>query len=295
MNNDYGSLSLQASSGSESDAVKRPCLRVPRRKTKARTKLSPLLENACSPISKDSSAQLHPSPLTTALVTTPTPEREHVAVSLSYQQPPLNISSAPLGSSISQPNPPPPPHPTFIGNSLLAASVSRNIPLGQKLLSTATSPITLTRPFPTAASAIIPFSTTQIAQTHQNLFLQQQQNALSRLQASIAYNPLVSVCSNSALQGYGSIIPNTTAGIQGYFPFVSLVAPPNPASYLSYNNPYTTDAHVMSMNSSYNNSRGRGNCSRVVLDESRRDSKHMRSVPPWFIFSNNRSEKVSVL
>lgn len=78
--------------------------------------------------------------------------------------------------------------------------------------------------------------------------------------------------------------------MSGYLPLVGLVAPP-PASYLSYSNPYMTDAaHMLTMNSSRDASLpGNG---QVLVGGERRDSRHMKSVPPWFIFSNNRSEKV---
>ena len=71
---------IQTSSGSESDVpVKRPKKTIVppsqhhhrQKRSKARTKLSPLLENACSPIAKTDNHQ--PSPLaTTQLITTPT-------------------------------------------------------------------------------------------------------------------------------------------------------------------------------------------------------------------------------
>ena len=324
---------LQSSSGSESEGVKKPCLHAAtshRRKSKARTKLSPLLENACSPISKDPSTQHQPSPLTTALATTPT------SGDVTTPTTDLDISTAQPSSSSSAPHlatptsnahlhaPPPPPQQqqqAFLGSGLLAAGgvgvAPPNTP-SQKFLSAAAVAATpITRPF-SAVSALLPLPTTQLPpppQGHQNLLIQQ--NPLSRLQASFPYNPqLVSAtmcAATSPLQRYANtIIPST---IHSYFPLVGLVAPPpanvvapppshhrhphhhHPAaSYLSYSNPYSTsEPHLLPMNSSYDGSgRGYGGSRSVSMDESRRDSKQMRSVPPWFIFSNNRSEKVSL-
>ena len=162
--------------------------------------------------------------------------------------------------------------------------------LGHNIFPSSTSPsvAAINRPFP-AASAFLPLNATQITQPHHNLLLQQ--NPLSRLQNPFTYNPLV--CSNPAFQGY-----RAPGGMSGYLPVVGLMPPPtnHPASYLSYNGPYSPDTQLVSINASYDSS-GRSN-SRMVVDESARDnsirdhSRHMTSVPPWFIFSNNRSEKV---
>lgn len=172
--------------------------------------------------------------------------------------------------------PPPPPPQAFIGSGMVGTH------LGHNLFPSSTSVAAINRPFP-AASAFLPLNATQITQPHHNLLLQQ--NHLSRLQNPFTYNPLV--CSNPALQGYHA------APMSGYLPIVGLMAPPtNPASYLSYNGPYSPDTQLVSINASYDSS-GRSN-SRMVVDESARDNsiRHMTSVPPWFIFSNNRSEKV---
>lgn len=296
---------LQASTGSESDTTKRPRLSGPRhKKSKARTKLSPLLENACSPISKDSGPLHHPSPLTTALATTPTrgvseahhhhhhhqvsaPNTSHLRVGLAATTSHLVMTPSALPhQALPISSCPPHPGPTYIrGGGFPAAAKQGSTSLGQKLLNAATaSPITLNRHFP-ASSALLPLPPTQIPQPRQNLLLQAHHNPL-RLQSPFAYNPLAAACSNS-FSAHNSI---TAGGIQGYFPFVSLVAPPtNPAAYLS---PYPPDTHFVSMNSSGGDASGR-NCSQLVFDEGRRDAKQMKSVPPWFIFSNNRSEKVS--
>ncbi len=323
---------MQHSSGSDSDGViKRPCLHPPSshhlKNSKARTKLSPLLENACSPISKDSSGQQHhPSPLTTALSTTPVKTLAVVSTASSHQdhthhhthqQALPRLSSAtptvtaplpyPSSTSLSLPPPHTHPHPAFIGSGgLLAAGMAaRNSSLGQQLMSTATPTISLARPFP-AVSAFLPQMTQPHAILHQN-------PQLPHLQGAFPYNPLVS--STAPLRGYGGIIPQTTP----YFPFVGLMAPPPPppTSYLSYaaSTPYlhqqhhhapppSSDRHhhaphhhVVAMNnSSYDSSSASLSHSRMVLDDSsRRDNKQLQSVPPWFIFSNNRSEKVGLL
>lgn len=280
----------QVSSSSESDAVKRPCFRAPHhrsRKSKARTKLSPLLENACSPISRDTVP--YPSPLAVTLVTTPT---RNVAADFSRPQhlavPATTSSCSGMAAVVSVPRPSPVPPPLgFLGsNGLLAAGVARGVPSisNQKLLSPpAPSPMVLNRPFP-AVSTFLPLSTTQFTQPHQNLLIQ---NPLTRLQTPFPYNPLVPVCNSSALQGYASIIPNTAGGIPpSYLPLVGLMAPP--PNYLSYSNPYISDTHIVAMSSSGSDTSGQA-CGQG--EEGTR--RHMGSVPPWFIFSNNRSEKVS--
>lgn len=272
---------LSQASGSESEAVKRPCFRAHHsRKSKARTKLSPLLENACSPISKDSVVQ--PSPLAVTLGTTPT---QDAAATVSRPQhlpvPPATISSVPAVLPVSMPRPSPvaPPPPLgFLGSgSLLAA--------GQKLLS---PPAVLNRPFP-AVSAFLPFSTAPFTTQPQNMLLQQ--NPFGRLQTPFPYTSLVPACNNSALQGY-SIIPNTAGGMS--LPLVGLMAPPpnHPASYLSYSNPYMSDSHLAMSGGSFSDS---SSCRNVGVGDGnarKEAARHMGSVPPWFIFSNNRSEKV---
>ena len=188
--------------------------------------------------------------------------------------------------------------PTFSG-TIGGASFS------QRLLLSSTTPISLNPSFSAAATpSTVPISLPPTAhisqQTRQNLLLQQ--NALSQLQPPFAYNPLVSMCNTSALCGYGNIVPSTAGTIPGaYLPFMNLVAPtpPNTATYLPYSSYPPSMHHLMAFNKNSceieSSSSGRSSSSQVSIDEEKRDKKQLQSVPPWFIFSNNRSEKVSLL
>ena len=179
--------------------------------------------------------------------------------------------------------------PVQISKATPTSYTAGNFPLAPKQLSpTSIQPITLSRSFPPPATRFLALSSPQVTQAHQSLL--QQQSVLSQLQASLPFNPLASMCNAPALQGYTNMVSNTPA-FPGYFPLVSGLMPPPPAgTYLQYN-PYSPKLMTFGSSSGGGSSTDSSGRSTNSLDEG---GKQIQSVPPWFIFSNNRSEKVTV-
>lgn len=315
------------------------------KKSKARTKLSPLLENACSPISKESTPHRQPSPLTTGTSMATTPTRDNMSLGGTCQQ-------SVAGTSAPPPPPPPPPPvaapiavPPVVALPMSTATMTtttgaRLQPISHHpaLNRTTTVGLTLANPAlnqqllavahaPTAAAAAValkfppnllslpaqmPHHPPPPRPPHGHFLLAQPQQSCAfpppahpQLQAAAAAaplsyynsnNPLVSA-SSPVLQGY-SMVP--TAGTPpGYYPIVNFIPSRNP--YIPYcspeSYPHHHHHHTQHMMSPHDTSAGRltAIAANATLSEEGRqqEKKKLKSVPPWFIFSNNRSEKVS--
>ena len=297
---------LQYSSGSECEAIKRPCLPTPtqkppplqqqsRKKSKARTKLSPLLENSYSPIFKDGHL---PSPLTTALATTPTRGLpygmiSHAATSILPQlSSQMATLSSPSAHTVSQPPrsflAPPTTRPT----SLFGASAIGRGPGGalwgaQSLLSTSSpNPMLQYTPFQGVSGLLNPSKERLHIPTHRPPQTMVGSISLSQLHpSSLTFNPLATACSTQALRGFNSssVITATNITNPNYMPYVMTTPtqPLPPPSYLYA--PYTSHTPMVTLDRSSEQQRLSSSVEKNAL----------QSVPPWFIFStNNRSEKV---
>ena len=295
------SLSVQASSGKEFEAFKRQCLPTPtqkhQRKSKARTKLSPLLENSYSPIFKDTSHL--PSPLTTALATTPMMGVPFNVISQASTSPlvplPQPVHSTSHTSFSQSSLPPvmlPPHHAPLLGPRVLASTAvsgTGSLVRAQPLLggSTSTTIPHPSLPYNFPAGLLKQQQLQQVSTPHALQTQLLRPLSIPQLHpTSLPFNPLVPGCNTQPLQGYNNnnVICNAVPP-PGYLPLVSLVTTPTTLvptpttlmptpSYLYA--PYTNNTQMM------------------PLERSVEGKTTLQSVPPWFIFSNNRSEKVKM-
>lgn len=256
------------------------------------------MENSYSPIFKDTSHLPSPSPLTTAVTTTPTRGVSfnvipQASTSLSYRPPLLpshssahSSSSFPTTSQSSLPFVPPiPPRPTTLfGARVLASTIGggNGALVGSRPLLSGTNnphPVLHYNPFP-ATSGL--FKHSQQQQLHQ-VSTPQTLLSLSQLNpSSLPFNPLVSMCTTQPLQGYNANVMYNTPGAippPSYMPLVNLVTTPTPAMATPPSYMYN-----MQMMSPERNTEA-GMTGSVEM-------KALQSVPPWFIFSSNRSDKV---
>lgn len=305
----------QSSSGSECEVIKKPRLPTPThkqqhrqscKKSKARTKLSPLLENSYSPIFKDPSHLPNPSPLTTALATTPTRGVSFNMIpqtsALPHPPPPpshgtTHTSSFLTTAQSSLPLVPPIPRPTSLFEARVLASTiggGTGSLIGRQPLLSGSSPTNPTlhyNSFPAVSGLLKTSQQQQQQQFHQVSTPHASQTLLGPISISqlhhstLPFNPLVPACSTQALQGYNNanMIYNTPGVIPppGYMPLV-MTTPTQAMGTPNYL--YTQYGHGMQTMPLDRNTE-----QRII---SSMEKKTLQSVPPWFIFSNNRSEKV---
>lgn len=287
--------SNESSSGSESEhPVKRPHPsshsppKKKRKKSKARTKLSPLLENACSPILK---ADHIPSPLTQSRSTTPTrPPQSHAphsGTSLEVMEA-STTTSRPLQIMQNIPH-----------SSLSAVTPGVALPMNERLgnpflkPSSLSMPLNFSQPQPTC---IIPqFPTRNLVYPMNPVF--------SATSSVLGPTPLQQPILSPTHQYPRSILsPTLTLPQQSnpylsmpfYLPhtnsfggsgFVQLQVMPNipirnTQSFIAHGNSFVSGVQGNSLNSSH----GMSSSSFVTRDEK------LKSVPPRFIFSNMRPE-----
>lgn len=291
------------SSGSECEAMKKPRLPTPtqkppqlqqqsRKKSKARTKLSPLLENSYSPIFKDGHL---PSPLTNALATTPTRGLPYSVISnpassMLSQLPSQMPTISPSVPTVSQPPRPFLAPPASRPTSLFGAGTIARAPGGpllgtQSLLSTS-SPTIQYSPFQGVSGLLNPSKDRLQISTQPPTQPMVGSISLSQLhQSSLTFNPLAAACGTQAIRGYNSTSAVTPSNITHptYVPLVMTTpTQPLPAPSCLYA-PYTSNTPIVTLDRTSEQQR---------LSSSV-EKKALQSVPPWFIFSNNRSEKVS--
>ena len=302
----------QYSSGSDTEAIKKPRLPTPtqkppqlqpqssHKKSKARTKLSPLLENSYSPIFKDGHL---PSPLTTALATTPTRGLSYGIISQApasiLPQVPAQASITPLPSSLPAVSQPPRPFlapPTSRPTTLFGANaMARGPPPGGPLLGTqallgvsSPNPTLQYHPFQAVPGLINPAAKDRLQlSAHQHTSAHPMLNSLSLAQlrpSSLAFSSLATAGVSQGVRAYNSSGIFTPANIApGYMPLVMTTpTQPLPAPSCMYA-PYTSNPQLVNLDKSTEERK---------LGGSAMDKKTLQSVPPWFIFSDNRSEKV---
>ena len=241
-----------------------------RRKTKARTKLSPLLENACSPIAKaDHTFQL--SPLVTSVTSTP-----WRAVSPPHTQAP-STSSAVIGQirpPITAESAQAPPISSYTqGNHthLAAANLLLSSPHHQQQ-----QPL---QPL----SGVIPMLHTS---THNHLFPQQ----------TTLINPTLSYPFNPIMSAFGGYVPmqnyNTTpVCLPGYLPGMSFYNPQVYTTQSMYPTNLNSSVNFVGNTSLVGTSYGKWNGSMSSSPQASSSQKsQLQSVPPWFIFSDKRAD-----
>ena len=281
-------LLLQASSGSDSEAPVKKLKTTPlahshvhkRRKSKARTKLSPLLENACSPIAKPDHTH-PPSPLVTTVTSTP---------SQSDMSPPHTQAPSTSGSVIGQLRPP------------ITAESAQPLPV-------VPAPNSTTH-FSTPHHSHLTKNFLSQAQQHQSQSWHPQQSmagVFPMLQSPIPNQTLLSPQStlvNPAALSY-PFSPIVTA-FGGFVPMQSYGAPPvcipGLLPGMSFYNPQTRAQSVYPTNLS-TSVNFVGNTSLVApkygkwsesmcssLQTNLNQRSQLQSVPPWFIFSDKRAD-----
>lgn len=310
---------MQYSSGSDGEAIKKPRVPTPShkpsqqlqqqsaKKSKARTKLSPLLENSYSPIFKEGHL---PSPLTTALATTPTRGMsfgmiapQPTAASVLPQQVSAQTVLGTLPSSLPTVSQPPraflPAAQTSRPTSLFGTSTigrgSGAPMLGPQTLLNVSSP---NHPLPYGAfqsvSGLINPSKDRIqlpppaAQPPQHSSHPMLNSiSLSQLHSnSLTFNPLATACvGTQGMRAYsnngrnGGVFSPANIVHPNYVPLmVNTPTQPLPAPNCLYA-PYTSNPVVQLEKAAEKTRLG------SVSDK-------IHSVPPRFIFANNRSEKV---
>ena len=250
-----------------------------RRKSKARTKLSPLLENACSPIAKTDHTH-QPSPLVTSTILSQT-----LSPSPHTQAP--STSSALIGqlrplmtADLAQPQAPPiaPPTPNY------SASISQ-----------------------LAANFMLSQGQQQLHQTN-SLQHQGVANAYSTLQNSAVptnqptlLHPALGYPFNPIVPTFGSFVPMqsyTTSPmcLPGFLPRMSYYNPqPCAAAQPMYPTNLGSNVSLMGNTSlvapKYGQWGGSSKCSSPHFAQSSPGRQsHLHSVPPWFIFSDKRAD-----
>ena len=242
-----------------------------RRKTKARTKLSPLLENACSPIAK-ADHTLQPSPLVTSVTSTPSratspPHTQAPSTSsavIGQLRPPMSAESAQAPPVMPTPSYTAqgvfPHHAHHLAGSLLHQQQSHCQPMtgGFPLLHTSAP----SQPMLSPQAALI--------------------------------NPALSYPFNPIMSAFGGFVP-----MQSYAPPVCL---PSFLPGMSFYNPQAQTQTMYPTNLS-TNVNFVGNTSLVapkygkwngsMCSSPQTSSSHrtqLQSVPPWFIFSDKRAD-----
>ena len=298
-------LSFQSSSSSESEhPVKRPhsstAISPPkkrRKKSKARTKLSPLLENACSPIPKADHA---PSPLTQTHSTTPTRPPQSHAPHSSTSVEPMDVPRAPISQPL---------HLTQNlprSNTFMVTTGSNSLPSNEQLRNPFLNPSSLnlglnfSQPQPTCViPQLFPNPAQNLAYPVNPLFAATppvigptpiQQPMLSpthQYPRPLLSPPLAIPQQNNPYLPMSFYLPHTNSYRGGGF--VQLQVMPSlplgtTQNFVPPSNSFVGSVHESSLNTSHNLS------SSSFL---RRDEK-LKSVPPRFIFSNMGPEgKVS--
>lgn len=279
--------SSQASSGSDSEVPLKKLKTTPlahshqhkRRKSKARTKLSPLLENACSPIAKADHTH-QPSPLVTSVTSTPSQ-----ALSPPHTQAPSTSNAIigqlrpPMTAELAQ-APPMMPAQHYTHSSSphhhhhqLAANI-----LLSRQQHLQCQPVA-------AGSSVFPMTHTTVP----NQTLLSPQTTLINPALGFPFNPLV--------PAFGGLVP-----MQSYAPPVCL---PGYLHGMPFYNPQVCTAQSMYPTNLSGNVNFVGNTSLVAPNYGKWDGamcpspqmsqrSHLQSVPPWFIFSDQRADsKVS--
>lgn len=256
-----------------------------RRKSKARTKLSPLLENACSPIAKADHTH-QPSPLVTS-VTSTMPSQ-----TLSFSPPPHtqapSTSNATIGqlrplmtAESAQPQAPPiaPPTPSYSASQLAANFV---LSQGQQQHHQVNA-----LQHQNIATAVYPMLQKTAAIPNQTTLLSPQ---------AALINPTLSYPFNSIVPAFGSFVPMqsyTTSpvclpgilpGISFYNPQVCTTQPMYPTNLSSSVNLMGNTPLVAPKYGKW----GGSMCSSPQASSSQQS--HLQSVPPWFIFSDKRAD-----
>ena len=292
-----------------------------RRKSKARTKLSPLLENACSPIEKGDHTY-QPSPLT--LSTTPTRPQAPLHV------PPVSANTGPVTYSVQ--NTSHSVYPMHLPNACQPSSIlstaMKSIGLNSQLF-TSNSQAGIARQHVSSPSGHYLSSslgqTFSLPQSHPQAMIPQFpprpvysnpqrnvsypmnsfQNPFQCLSPSYVQPPLnPSVCSSGLQQGLETTqympLPFYLPGNNPGGGFVQLQVMPNPQ--LSYNGIGNSNFAAPSSSTfgTFPGHSGNGQGHTLPLYGNNQNMSFVKSdgkiksVPPWFIFSNKRPEgKVS--
>ena len=266
---------LQASSGSDSEAPVKKLKTTPlahphqhkRRKTKARTKLSPLLENACSPIAKaDHSHQ--PSPLVTSVTSTPS----QAIMSPPHTQAPCTSSAVigqlrpPIAAESAQ------PPPVIPASNYTHVSSPHHTQLATNVLLSQQHQLPLHRQQPVGGV----FPMLHPSAPNQTTLLSPQSALINPAALSYPFNPIVTA--------FGGFVP-----MQSYATPPAVCLP----GFLPGMSFYNPQAQVCTAQSVYpsnlsTNVNFVGNTSLVAPKYSQQSQ--LQSVPPWFIFSDKRAD-----
>ena len=253
-----------------------------RRKSKARTKLSPLLENACSPIAKADHTH-QPSPLVTS-VTSTTPSLTLSSLPSHTQAPSTSNDTIgqlrpPMTAESAQPQAPPiaPPTPSYSASSI--PQLTANLVLSQEQQHQAN---TLQHH---SMATVYPMLQKTAAVPNQTTLLSPQATLL---------NPTLSYPFNPIVPAFGTFVPMqsyTTSPVclPGFLPGIS-----------SFYNPQTCTTQPVYPTNLSGNVNLMGNTSLVapkygkwggsMCSSPQACSSHLQSVPPWFIFSDKRAD-----
>ena len=290
----------QASSGSDSELPVKKLKTTPlahthqhkRRKSKARTKLSPLLENACSPIAKADHTH-QPSPLVTSVTSTPSrsispPHSQAPSTSnavIGQLRPPISAESA---------QPPAVTHPSSSSTSYNMQGISphhahlvTNIPHARSIHHPQQQ-----QPRPLSCQPV-PNVFSMLPTSPPN------PQSLLPMQTSLI-NPALGYPFNPMVTTFGGLIP-----MQGYAPPVCV---PSFLPGMPFYNPQAQLCTAQSMYPSNltGNVNFMGNSSQLVAPKygqwngsmcasphassSSHNNSQLQSVPPWFIFSDKRAD-----
>ena len=253
-----------------------------RRKSKARTKLSPLLENACSPIAKADHAH-QPSPLVTS-VTSTTPSRTlssppHTqapstsSAIIGQLRPPMTAESAQL-----QAPPIAPPTPNYSVSQLTANLLLQGQQHHHHHQASALHHQSMASVFPMLQKSAPPNQATLLSP-----------------QATLI-NPTLGYPFNPIVPTFGSFIPvqsYTTPPVclPGFLPGMSFYNPQACTTQPVYPTNLSNSVNFVGNTSLVGPKYGKWSgsmCSSPQGSSSQRS--HLQSVPPWFIFSDKRAD-----
>ena len=291
----YFSFSLQTSSGSDSELPVKKLKTTPlahphqhkRRKSKACTKLSPLLENTCSPIAKADHTH-QPSPLMTSVTSTapsqtlslsPPPHTQAPSTSIAMigqLRPSMTVESA-------QPQAPPivPPTPSYSASSIPQLTANLVLSQGhQQHQANALQHQSVATVYPMLQkSAAVPNQATLLSP----------QATLINPALSYPFNPIVPAFGSFVpMQSYATspvCLPGFLPGISSFYnPQACTTQPMYPTNLSSSVNLMGNTSLVAPKYGKW----GGSMCSSPQASSSQRS--HLQSVPPWFIFSDKRAD-----
>ena len=260
------------------------------RKSKARTKLSPLLENACSPIAKaDHTHQL--SPLVTS-VTSTAPSQTLSPSPPPHTQAP-STSSAIIGqlrpsmtAESAQPQAPPLalPTPSYSASSIPQLAASLVLSQGQHQ--------------PHQANALPHQSMATVYPMLQKSAALPNQTTLLSPQATLI-NPALGYPFNPIVPAFGSFVPmqsyaTSPVCLPGFLPGISSFY--NPQAHttqpVAYPTNLSSSVNLMGNTSPVGpqHSKWGGSVCSSPQQASSGHQSHLQSVPPWFIFSDKRAD-----